>query len=132
MPTFSLKCPGQSIALGIFVGTALSYLISSYSFNRKEVIIIPHELQGTILDRELRAAIDVALQAGRNISDAIQKSKNISSKDDLKVDFVTDTDRGNEMLIFSELKRLFPTHLFIGEEASAEQGCIDELTGIYF
>lgn len=71
---------------------------------------------------ELEAAIAVALIAGRNISKAIDKKKNVESKGD--IDFVTSTDKDNELLIFNALKTKFPDHDFIGEVSFVQEFAI--------
>ena len=49
-------------------------------------------------------------------------------KGDLKVDFVTKTDKENEKLIYDRLYSMFPDYDFIGEESSADAGKIEPLT----
>ncbi len=78
---------------------------------------VPKELldeQKNVYHAELYHGCVVALQAGKNI----MKSVNIREKSvDMKgnIDFVTDTDKANEILIVNYLKNRFPHHTFIGE-----------------
>lgn len=65
---------------------------------------------------ELLAAVDVALLAGENIAQAIDKTKDVENKS--QIDFVTSTDIENEKIIFEALRRKFPSHQFIGEVRS--------------
>lgn len=74
---------------------------------------IPKELHGTKYDKELTVAITLALEAGKNILDVIDNFKNVDRKG--AVDFVTETDKNNEKLIFKKLQQMFPEYSFIGE-----------------
>ena len=127
----NLKCPAQSFLLGVFCTTAIGFVFSEYFSNnkRKSNFSIPKELLDTDLDKEMKIALEIALKAGENIIKGIKSSKEIDSKDTLKIDFVTQTDKDNELLIYNNLSKRFPTYKFIGEETSASNGYIDELTG---
>ena len=57
---------------------------------------------------------------------AIDRSKNITNKG--PSDFVTETDKANEAMIFQKLREVFPAHRLIGEETSADNGAIPKLT----
>ena len=62
-----------------------------------------------------RVAVEAA---GERIRAAFGESQTIEYKGTL--DFVTETDREVEELIAGHLQRTFPSHLIIGEEASAD------------
>lgn len=61
-------------------------------------------------------AIDLAVQAGQMMAAACGKSRNIDQKASM-VDLVTETDKGIEAMLFSEIKKRFPGHRTIGEES---------------
>ncbi len=87
--------------------------------------------QGRNIEKRLEAAIQLAIQAGINTKNALHvRGKEIYQKEN-DHDLVTVTDKANESLIFSELQRLFPDDLFIGEETSADLGAIPSL-GIHY
>eukprot|EP00607_Mallomonas_marina_P010535 CAMPEP_0182418278 /NCGR_PEP_ID=MMETSP1167-20130531/2757_1 /TAXON_ID=2988 /ORGANISM="Mallomonas Sp, Strain CCMP3275" /LENGTH=274 /DNA_ID=CAMNT_0024592419 /DNA_START=234 /DNA_END=1055 /DNA_ORIENTATION=- len=79
-------------------------------------------------EEELSVASRVAIEAGENILAALNRPKNIDLKGDGNIDFVTQTDRNNEKLIMERIHKHFPSHLFIGEESSADNGEIPPLT----
>ena len=81
-------------------------------------------------DRILTVAIRVARSAGEMISRAFHvSSKEFDSKENFR-DLVTQTDKDVESHIIEELKKEFPTHLFIGEE-SATAGVKQKLSQLY-
>nr|XP_006008883.1 PREDICTED: inositol monophosphatase 2 [Latimeria chalumnae] len=59
----------------------------------------------------LRAAEQIALNAGKVIREALKKDKQVRTKTSA-ADLVTETDRNVETLIISSLKQKFPTHRF--------------------
>ncbi|CAG0887440.1 unnamed protein product [Darwinula stevensoni] len=61
----------------------------------------------------------MAKKAGAMIKDAFRRPKTVDTKT-CDIDFVTDTDRAVEKMLLSEISARFPTHKFIGEEASAD------------
>ena len=97
---------------------------------RKERMMddLPDALKNCEYTRELVVSIELALQAGDNILKANQDAKSHMIKGDLKVDFVTKTDKENEKLIYDRLYSMFPDYDFIGEESSADAGKIEPLT----
>jgi fructose-1,6-bisphosphatase/inositol monophosphatase family enzyme len=114
---------------------ALSVGVSMYLVNylRRDLdpLDIPAELlSGTDYKEELKVAVQAALAAGANM----QRDIGMSVKNDVQtkfnsIDFATETDRANELIIFDMLKQRFPQgHKFIGEESSAENNAIPALT----
>ncbi|XP_020591976.1 inositol monophosphatase 3-like [Phalaenopsis equestris] len=73
----------------------------------------------------LDVAVDAAKNAGEVIRRGFYQTKHVEHKG--LVDLVTETDKECEELIFSHIKKHFPTHKFIGEETSAVLGT-SELT----
>ena len=69
----------------------------------------------------LQVAIDAAIQSGKIISEALTRQRETDSKEN-PTDLVTITDKAVEEYLFKHLKKLFPTHDFIGEESSAATG----------
>jgi len=134
---FSLKCPFHSFMLGaISTGVAL-YLMEMYALHRKKgrlVVTAKSSLASESLvletselyEKELRIATTIAIEAGNNITSALKKPKNIDLKGD--IDFVTQTDKSNEKLIFTSLRENFPSHVLIGEETCSDRGEIPALT----
>ncbi|CAG2177352.1 unnamed protein product [Oppiella nova] len=76
-------------------------------------------------------AIRVAIEAGAMIKTASGRHKEVTQKDSI-VDLVTETDKSVESYIFSEFRRHFPKHRFIGEESRGkdERGLTPEPTWI--
>lgn len=68
------------------------------------------------LDVCQKVAIELALQAGQMMLAASGRSRNIDQKESM-VDLVTETDKGIEAMLFSEIKKKFPEHKTIGEES---------------
>ncbi|CAN6552628.1 unnamed protein product [Malus baccata var. baccata] len=73
----------------------------------------------------LSSAVDAAKKAGQIIRKGFYETKHVEHKG--QVDLVTETDKACEDLIFNDLKQLYPTHKFIGEETTAANG-VTELT----
>ncbi|KAG0497143.1 hypothetical protein HPP92_001834 [Vanilla planifolia] len=73
----------------------------------------------------LAVAVDAAKNAGEVIRHGFYQTKHVEHKG--QVDLVTETDKACEELIFTHLKKHFPSHKFIGEETSAAFGT-SELT----
>ncbi|KAJ8010603.1 hypothetical protein DPEC_G00076780 [Dallia pectoralis] len=69
----------------------------------------------------LDVAVEVALKAGKLVQVAAKQEKNVSTKS-TPTDLVTEADQQVEDLIISTLRDRFPSHKFIGEEASAAGG----------
>lgn len=89
------------------------YLILKSYRGRKVFKQIPKEIRNSAMYvNEIEAAVNCSLQAGYNIMQALKTAKNISSKS--AIDFVTDTDKNNEILIFNLLRQQFPVNLNIG------------------
>ncbi|XP_054156793.1 inositol monophosphatase 1-like [Oppia nitens] len=68
-----------------------------------------------------RVAIELAIAAGRMMSDAAGKRKEVREKESA-IDLVTETDIAVERYLFGELRRQFPAHRFIGEEGTNGDG----------
>ncbi|XP_032875294.1 inositol monophosphatase 2 [Amblyraja radiata] len=66
----------------------------------------------------LQAAVQVALDAGQIIREALRIEKRVQTKSSA-ADLVTETDQLVEKLIISTLHTKFPSHRFIGEESVA-------------
>jgi hypothetical protein len=98
--------------LGLAFG-AISLVFWNVIRSAKSHRNIPPELAGSKYSRQLYVAIKCALIAGDNISRAIKGDKKVTSKGG--VDFVTETDKANERIIFQFLRRNFPGDNFIGE-----------------
>ncbi|XP_021120927.1 inositol monophosphatase 2 isoform X1 [Heterocephalus glaber] len=77
-------------------------------------------------DECFQAAVQVAQRAGQVIRKAFTEEKHVSTKTSA-ADLVTETDCLVEHLIISELRKQFPSHRFISEEATAA-GAKCELT----
>lgn len=119
-PLFYLVCAVTSVSVA-------SIVYNLYEANRTKHL--PDALNGTSpYDAEVKAALEVALIAGKNLLDALNLPKDMEHKGSTGVDFVTKTDKHNEKIIFNRLKRLFPKHKFIGEETTAETGASTQLT----
>jgi hypothetical protein len=65
-------------------------------------------------EKELKVALECVHLAGEKLREALESDKLIHSKGRAN-DFVTETDRSNEELIFTKLRQHFPHHKFIGE-----------------
>ncbi|XP_041046471.1 inositol monophosphatase 2 isoform X2 [Carcharodon carcharias] len=76
------------------------------------------------LEECLEAAVQVALEAGQIIREALRIEKRVQTKSSA-ADLVTETDQLVENLIISTLSKKFPSHRFIGEESvAAGEKCI--------
>lgn len=62
----------------------------------------------------VRAAVELATQAGVLVAHAYNQPKNMQIKSE-DTDLVTETDKKCEEIIFAGLKQKFPDHLFVGE-----------------
>ncbi|XP_038185914.1 inositol monophosphatase 2 isoform X2 [Arvicola amphibius] len=69
-------------------------------------------------DECFEVAVQLALRAGQIIRKALGEEKHVSTKTSA-ADLVTETDHRVEDLIVSELRKRFPSHRFIAEEATA-------------
>ncbi|EDL09655.1 inositol (myo)-1(or 4)-monophosphatase 2, isoform CRA_a [Mus musculus] len=69
-------------------------------------------------DECFEVAVQLALRAGQIIRKALTEEKRVSTKTSA-ADLVTETDHRVEDLIVSELRKRFPSHRFIAEEATA-------------
>ena len=67
----------------------------------------------------LSAAIRVAKLAGDMIERAFHVTNKSTETKETFGDLVTQTDKDVEKLVFSELRKEFPSHHFIGEESVA-------------
>ncbi|XP_037090142.1 inositol monophosphatase 1-like isoform X1 [Pollicipes pollicipes] len=75
-------------------------------------------MAGIDLELCLQTGQRLAREAGAMIKDAFKKKKNVMLKSS-PVDLVTETDQAVEKFIFSELRKTFSDHRFIGEESVA-------------
>ena len=149
---FSVKCPFHTFAAGFIAASGLFLLsqhLHSRRVKRRECFLvktingihgstkqsaiskkdrIPPELAKCSYVSELETAIEIALEAGYKTKEALNELKDVYNKGSTGIDFVTDVDRANEVLIFTALKKAFPHHSFIGEESSADAGGIPKLT----
>ena len=84
-------------------------------------------------DKELlqceQIGIRLAIEAGKMMSSASGKSKEINEKESF-ADLVTETDKAVEEFLFTEFKRNFPNFRFIGEETSSKAGLTADPTWI--
>jgi hypothetical protein len=135
MSLFSWKCPFHVFVAGALASTLVSVTSTIlYSYSRQLRLNgkrkrVPKELSGTNYDAMLEVATSLALKSGENMLEAIKsKSLSISTKGSTGIDFVTETDKENEKLIFETLKKRFPSHRFIGEESSSSSDVLPELT----
>jgi fructose-1,6-bisphosphatase/inositol monophosphatase family enzyme len=76
-----------------------------------------------------RIGIELALDCGKMISNAIGSNTQFDEKDCF-ADLVTETDKAVENYLFMKLKLSFPLHKFIGEETSAKVGLTSDPTWI--
>ncbi|CAE7484648.1 IMP1 [Symbiodinium natans] len=83
---------------------------------------------GSRFSKEAQVGVALALRCGEAMRRCLQKK--VHWKDDSSIDPVTATDRDNEQLVGEGLKAAFPTHVVMGEEASAALGSIPELTDV--
>ncbi|XP_043231249.1 inositol monophosphatase 1-like isoform X2 [Amphibalanus amphitrite] len=72
----------------------------------------------------LSTALKLAREAGGMIKDAFKKKKNVMLKAS-PIDLVTETDEAVEKFLFSELRKVFPQHRYIGEESVAAGAKVD-------
>ena len=126
MEFFSLRCPFHVFVLGATTAGTIAYVVHLFnreteSLNEKssKVVDISKRSVGRRYKTELRVATECALKAGANILRAIDETKVV----DLKGvnDFVTETDKANEILVYETLHRNFPTYLFIGEVKPSQE-----------
>ncbi|KAF7803839.1 Inositol monophosphatase 3 [Senna tora] len=75
------------------------------------------------LSEYLASAVEAAQKAGEIIRKGFYQTKHVEHKG--QVDLVTETDKACEDLIFSHLRKLYPTHKFIGEETTAACGATE-------
>lgn len=73
---------------------------------------------GVNLEECERVAVEIARQAGKIIKDTCGKVRLVEAKRSF-ADLVTETDQNVERFVFTELKKSFPNHRFIGEESVA-------------
>jgi inositol-phosphate phosphatase/L-galactose 1-phosphate phosphatase len=131
MFSFNFRCPLHTVALGATCAFTLVYFIQTVQKGRrKNDRRIPGSFYKSSYLKEISSATTIALKAGEKIRAATEnKEKNITNKGDIDLhDFVTQTDKDNEKLIFDHLRSSFPSYLFIGEESSADTGSIPVLT----
>eukprot|EP00798_Chlamydomonas_sp_ICE-L_P012607 gene12607-15833_t len=74
----------------------------------------------------MKVATEAAKAAAEVIKAGFSAPKSVEHKG--AVDLVTETDKMAESLVKSIIHEAFPKHLFIGEEASADQGYADAIT----
>jgi len=155
MSLINLKCPFHSFSLGFAAAVAVYYLGTSFGSKyvsggkdnqdgedvEGESLVslqnLPDTVRASKYAREIAASVEVALQAGRAIAEAVDsQEKGVLNKGEGTIDFVTATDKANERLIFAELLRQFPHHEFIGEEDCADKGdgpsCIKNAEAVTF
>lgn len=84
---------------------------------QKKALSIPDELRSSPYYDELCSALEIALEAGAHLQEAIDQPKDVELKGE--VDFVTATDKLNEKIIFEHLKTKYPSYTFIGEESAS-------------
>ena len=106
------------IGIGLITGLCWRLVVVRKKVKRKSFVSrdIPVALLSSEYSLELVEAIKVSLKAGEKILEALNDSfaaKSVSNKG--SIDFVTQTDKDNEKLIFDSLKCSFPNHQFIGE-----------------
>ena len=81
-------------------------------------INIKHLDVSVCMSRELKIAKVVALKAGKLIMEFYDnKNYTVKDKGGFPEDYFTEADTAAEKLIFSEIKKEFPNHGFIGEES---------------
>lgn len=75
------------------------------------------------LEKDLRVAVSIALEAGKFIRDTCGYVKSVETKQSF-ADLVTETDKNVEKFIFDKLRVEFPADKLIGEESfsSSEHG----------
>ncbi|KAG1685534.1 Inositol monophosphatase 1 [Nymphon striatum] len=71
------------------------------------------------IDHCYKHALRTVKDAGKLVYKATKKEKAVHEKD--LVDVVTETDRQVEVFIIESLRSKFPSHMFIGEESTAEE-----------
>lgn len=134
--SFSWKCPfhvfvaGFTTSSAIITTSILLYHYASRKSTSKRQSRLPDDYIESIYDKAFELATQLALKAGSNITEAISNKGKavISVKGSTGVDFVTETDKENERMIFHELRKIFPDHVLIGEESSFLHESIPELT----
>lgn len=127
------KGKGGLIATAAVSSVAL--LVYSYACQKSKTkkYKVPPELAASPCGKEVRVALELALQAGRNMISYCEQrgtTKEISIGIETKgqpEDFCTAIDVENEALVIKGIKKNFPTHKIIGEE-SVGTGNIPPLT----
>lgn len=66
-----------------------------------------------------KVAVSIAKQAGNLIRQTCGNVKSVETKQSF-ADLVTETDKNVEQFVFTELKKQFPDHKFIGEESVSD------------
>eukprot|EP01041_Mallomonas_annulata_P011185 gene11185-23372_t len=126
----SFRCPFHSFVIGAAATGVAVYLYTNFPQKKKHPALLsamPSEIvQLSIYENELRVATEVAVEAGDNILAALNNPKKVDSKG--AIDFVTETDKNNEILIFNALRKNFPSHVLIGEESCSDNKAIPPLT----
>lgn len=124
------KCPFPSFLFGFITSITLFYTLNKLNSNKKKKLIKPSFSSSSSssssssnsssnssshpYQEELDVILECIKEAGDNIKNALENDKLINSKGRVN-DFVTETDKNNEDLIFSKLRKHFPNHKFIGE-----------------
>ena len=72
-------------------------------------------------------AVSIAKRAGDLIRQTCGSVKSVETKQSF-ADLVTETDKNVEQFVFTELKKKFPDHKFIGEESASEDSSKVNLT----
>lgn len=130
MSFFNTKCPFHVFMAGAlsagFIYSSISFVKSKWVQSRRITSRIPRELGTSEHKKELYIAVKCAICAGEKIKTAIEQEKNISEKG--PADFVTETDKLNEIFIFNAIRDSFPSHKLIGGESSSERGSVPKLT----
>jgi hypothetical protein len=107
------KCPFPAYLFGALTASSLLYLYHHLRRKNFRTLSFNH-FSAHPYEKELEVALKCAYEAGDNLKAALENDKLIHSKGRAN-DFVTETDRSNEELIFQKLRKHFPTHKFIGE-----------------
>jgi fructose-1,6-bisphosphatase/inositol monophosphatase family enzyme len=132
MPKLAEKAGLASLMAAAGVGL---YLFQQRNKRKVSKYAIPESLLSLPLSKELRVAVDLALQAGRAMySYCDEKGTAAEEQHDLGIatkgqaeDFCTKIDLENEILVTEGLMKHFPSHKVIGEEAIGA-GSIPPLT----
>ena len=76
--------------------------------------------QTATLREYLDVAIDLSKTAGLMMTQASGRNTKVEQKSSF-ADLVTETDKAIEDYVFTELRKRYPTHRFIGEESTTEK-----------